>query len=180
MDDGARVSRVTLLFVSEPRLLEITIRPALLKDAEQIAHVYLESARFHATLDSERYAVPLLETILARYQDRARSSATGGSSTTLVAQIDGEIAGFIDVGLEKSHDLMHRELTYSHVAEIAVSERYRDKGIGGLLLQEAEDWGRGKGAEFASLEFHRENKRAGLFYQKRGYGPVSTTAIKRL
>jgi len=48
------------------------------------------------------------------------------------------------------------------------------------LLKAAEDWGRKKGAEFASLEFHNENKRAGLFYQKMGYRPASITAIKRL
>jgi hypothetical protein len=36
-------------------------------------------------------------------------------------------------------------------------------------------------ADFASLEFHIENKRADLFYQKRmGYRPASITAIKRL
>jgi hypothetical protein len=37
------------------------------------------------------------------------------------------------------------------------------------------------GAEFASLEYHAANTRAGLFYQERmGYRPAAITAIRRL
>ena len=168
------------IFVSEARPLEITIRPALSRDAEGIARAYFESAKYHAAMDPERYSVPALETILARYREGQQHSTVGGQGITVVAEFDGEVVGFIDAGLDQSPDLMHREITYCHVAEIAVSLRHQNQGIGGLLLQAAEDWGREKGAEFASLEFHNENRSAGLFYQKRGYRPASITAIKPL
>ena len=100
---------------------------------------------------------------------------------TLVAELDGEILGFIDVRLERSEDLMHREMIYCHVSEIAVGGLYRGRGVGGRLMRAAEDWGRKMGAEFASLEFHTANKRAGVFYQERlGYRPAAITAIKKL
>jgi GNAT superfamily N-acetyltransferase len=166
--------------VNEVRPLEITIRPALPGDAEGIARTYLESAEYHASIDPERYSVPALATILARYRDGQHHPAAGGQGITLVAEVEGAIVGFVDAGLEQSHDLMHREITYSHVAEIAVSGRLQNQGIGGRLLQAAEDWGRKMGAEFASLEFNNANKRAGLFYQKLGYGAASIMAIKRL
>jgi ribosomal protein S18 acetylase RimI-like enzyme len=169
-----------LFFVSETRQLEITIRPALTGDAEGIARTYLESAEYHASIDPERYSVPGFETILARYREGQHHPAVGGQGITLVAEVDGAIVGFVDAGLEQSHDLMHREIIYSHVAEIAVSSRDQNQGIGRRLLQAAEDWGRKMGAEFASLEFNNENKRAGLFYQKLGYSPASIMAIKRL
>jgi GNAT superfamily N-acetyltransferase len=165
--------------VSETRPSEITIRPALSGDAEGIARIYLESAEYHASIDPERYSVPAFETILARYREGQHHPAVGGQGITFVAEIDGVIIGFVDAGLEQSHDLMHREITYSHVAEIAVSG-HQNQGIGGRLLQATEDWGRKMGAEFASLEFNNENKRASLFYQNLGYGPASIMAIKRL
>jgi GNAT superfamily N-acetyltransferase len=172
--------RAILFFVSETQPLKITIRPALSGDAEGITRIYLESAEYHASIDPERYSVPRFETILARYREGQHHPAMGGQGITFVAEVDGAIVGFVDAGLEQSHDLMHREITYSHVAEIAVGGQHQNQGIGGRLLQAVEDWGRKMGAEFASLEFNNKNKRAGLFYQKLGYGPASITAIKRL
>ncbi len=167
--------------MSEARPLAATIRPALSEDAEGIARTFVESAEYHARVDPERYSAPALETISARYREGRQHLPECGQGITLVAEVNGEIVGFIDAGLQQSPDLMHREIIYCHVAEIAVSGRHQNQGIGGLLLQAAEDWGRKMGAAFASLEFHTENKRAGQFYQKRmGYSPASITAIKRL
>jgi ribosomal protein S18 acetylase RimI-like enzyme len=87
----------------------------------------------------------------------------------------------VDAGLDQSPDLMHREIIYCHVAEIAVSGSHQSQGIGGRLLHAAEEWGRTMGAAFASLEYHAENERAGSFYQERmGYRPAAITVIKRL
>ena len=165
-----------------PSPLAITIRAAVSEDADGIARTYLESAGFHARLDPERYAVPEFGTISARYREgRQHSPDAGAQGITFVADLNGEIVGFVDARLEQSHDAMHREMTYCHIAEIAVSYRRQNQGIGGRLLRAAEDWGRRQGAEFASLEYHAANTRAGLFYQQRmGYRPASMTAIRRL
>jgi Acetyltransferase (GNAT) family len=63
-------------------------------------------------------------------------------------------------------NISSRQLIYCHIAEIAVSCRHQNQGIGGRLLQAAEDWGRRQGAECASLEYHAANKRASVFYQQ--------------
>jgi ribosomal protein S18 acetylase RimI-like enzyme len=151
------------------------IRPAVSEDADGIARTYLESAEHHACLDPERYAVPSLQTISDRYRQKARVGVT------LVAELSGEVVGFIEARLERSPDPMHREIIYCHVAEIAVSRRYQSQGIGGQLLRAAEDWGRRQGAEFASLEYHATNTRAGAFYERRmGYRVAAITAVKHL
>jgi ribosomal protein S18 acetylase RimI-like enzyme len=164
------------------RAMAITIRPAGSEDADGITRTFLQSAEYHASLDPERYAVPTLETISARYREGLQHSpAKVVKGINLVAEISGEIVGFIDIRLERSPDPMHREMMYCHVAEIVVSGQYQNQGIGGRLLREAEDWGRSHGAEFASLEFHVANTRASAFYQRhKGYGIASITAIKRL
>ena len=165
-----------------PCAAAVTIRPAVSEDADGIARTFLESAEYHARLDQERYWIPAVETISARYREgRQHAPDAGEEGITLVAELSGEIVGFIDVRLDRSSDPMHREILYCHVVEIAVSRRRQNQGIGGQLLQAAEDWGRRQGAEFASLEYLAANTRASEFYQRRmGYCVVSITAIKRL
>lgn len=162
--------------------LAITIRPAVSEDAEGIARTFLESAEYHARFDPDRYSVPAVEAILARYrQGRQHRPDPGAECITLVAELGGEIVGFIDARLEQSPDPMHREMIYCHVAELAVSVPHQNQGAGGRLMQAAEDWGRRQGAEFASLEYHVANIRASEFYQRRmGYSVAASIAIKRL
>lgn len=164
-----------------PNPAAITIRPATSDDADGITRTFLESAEHHARLDPERYWIPAAETISARYREGRQHPPDARGGVTLVAELSGEIVGFIDARLDQSPDAMHRDMIYCHVAEIAVSCRHRNQGIGGRLLQAAEDWGRRQGATFASLEYHVANTRAGAFYQRRmGYSTAAMTAIKRL
>jgi len=158
----------------------ITIRPAVADDADAITRVYLESAEHHARIDPERCWIPPADAISARYREGRQHPPDVEQSITLVAEIDGEIVGFVDVRLERSPDPMLRDFLYCHIAEIAVSSRQQSRGIGGQLLQAAEDWGRRQGAEFASLDYLVANARAGLLYQRMGYGVAAMKAVKRL
>jgi ribosomal protein S18 acetylase RimI-like enzyme len=162
--------------------LPVTIRLAVAADADGIARTFLESAAYHACLDPDRYSAPAIDRISARYRDgKQHPPYAAGISITLVAELKGELVGFIDARLEQSPDPVHRDIVYCHIAEIAVNSHHQSQGIGGRLLRAAENWGRLQGAEFASLEYHIANTRAGSFYQKRmGYGPAAITAIKRL
>lgn len=160
----------------------ITIRPAVTEDADGIASTLLESAVFHASLDPERYTAPALETISERYRHgRQHPPELRDGAITLVAEVSGEVVGFVDAQLEKSPDPMHRNMLYCQVTEIAVSRRLRNQTIGAKLLLTAEDWGRRQGAEFAVLEYLASNTGAGRFYQQHmGYSPASITVTKRL
>jgi GNAT superfamily N-acetyltransferase len=162
--------------------MAIAIRQAVSEDADGITRTYLESAEHHSRLDSERYWIPAFEAISARYREgHQHPPAAGAEGITLVAELGGEIVGFIDARLDRSPDPMHREMVYCHVIEIAVSGRHQNQGIGTHLLLAAEDWGRQQGATFASLEYLAVNKRAGRFYQQRmGYRAAAITAIKHL
>ncbi|MSV27305.1 MAG: GNAT family N-acetyltransferase [Bryobacterales bacterium] len=160
----------------------LAIRPAVPDDARGIARVFLESAEHHARLDAERYAVPDFNPVEARYSrpDRQHDSPDG-EEVTFVADLGGDIAGFVDVRLDRPPDIMHRNLIYCHIVEIAVSSACRGQGIGARLLRTAEEWGSTRGAEFASLEYNAANTRAASFYTDRmGYRVAAHTAIKRL
>ncbi len=157
----------------------MTIRAARPGDAEAIAGVFLDSARLHADLDPERYLVPSADDVAARYANV--TSQHNAEATTLVAEIDGALVGFVDARLERSPDPMHRDIVYCHVSEIAVGNRYQGHGIGAQLLHAAEEWGRQRGATFASLEHHVANTRAAAFYERRmGYTVAAAILIKPL
>jgi ribosomal protein S18 acetylase RimI-like enzyme len=161
-------------------LREITVRDAIERDAPGIARAFLDSAEHHAQLDPARYFVPGAEAITHRYRNRQQHPADK-ESATLVAELDGNIVGFIDARLEQFPDPMHRPIVYCYVSEIAVTSTYRSQGIGALLLKAGEDWGRRRGARFALLEYHPANVRAGAFYERRmGYSVASITVIKHL
>jgi ribosomal protein S18 acetylase RimI-like enzyme len=173
-----------------PNSSAITIRPARPEDADEITRTYIESAEHHARLDPERYSVPAVEAIAARYREgRQHPPQTEGESITLVAELAaeygaelrGEIVGFVDARVERFPDPMLCEMLYCHIVEIAVSLAHQSRGIGGQLLRAAEDWGREHGADMAALEYLSANTRAGSFYEQRmGYRRAAIKSVKRL
>jgi len=167
--------------MNEVSKLAAIIRRAVVEDADGIARTFLESAEHHASLDPELYFVPEAETIAARYKEgRQHPAEERAESITLVAELSGEIVGFIDARLYQPTDAMHRQIVYCLVSEIAVRREHQSHGIGGQLLRAAEDWGRQQGAEFAVLEYHAANSGAGVFYQRMQYRLASITRIRRL
>ena len=167
--------------INEVSKLAAIIRRAVVEDADGIARTFLESAEHHASLDPELYFVPEVETIAARYKEgRQHPAEERAKSITLVAELSGEIVGFIDARLYQPTDAMHRQIVYCLVSEIAVRREHQSHGIGGQLLRAAEDWGRQQGAEFAVLEYHAANSGAGVFYQRMQYRLASITRIRRL
>ena len=159
---------------------DIQIRRFDPSDAERLALVYLDSARHHASIDPERYIVPPLDDVMARYLGGGQHPPDA-YSLTLVAEHGSEIVGFVDGWLQRPTDLMHRPVTICFIAEIGVSESARSQGIGALLMQAMEAWGRTNGAEYTLLEYNAHNARARRFYEERmGYRSGSTVAIKRL
>jgi ribosomal protein S18 acetylase RimI-like enzyme len=169
------------LMDKRPSAGAIAIRPAVSQDAAGITQTYLESAEYHAGLDSARYGIPQAEEILERYrQGQQHPSDAHGEAITLVAELGSEIVGFVDARLTRSPDPMHREMLYCFIVEIAVSNRHQAQGIGRLLLQAAEDWGRSQGADLASLEYLVANQRASRLYERLGYRPASIIATKGL
>lgn len=163
-----------------PKTETAQMRLATPRDLDGIAAIYLESARLHSELDPERYEVPVVAAVLDRYREILQNIRLECREVVLVAELNGDIVGFVEAHLGQSLDAMHRTVTFCHVSEIAVLASHWNSGLGGRLLHAIEKWGRGMGAEFASLEFHVENKRAESFYQKQAYRPAATTFIKRL
>lgn len=93
---------------------------------------------------------------------------TDYNSVSLIARMDGEIAGFI-IGMIYAD----RNAFVGHILTIDVSPLYRRKGIGSQLLQEIEKLFMEKGVKTCHLEVREHNLAALRLYEKSGYRKVN-------
>jgi ribosomal protein S18 acetylase RimI-like enzyme len=92
---------------------------------------------------------------------------------------DNEVAGFI--GLIKSFYFEHNG-SYIRVGALVVSKKHQRMGVGKMLMDEAERWGVGTGADAILLNSGKRDERmaAYAFYQQIGYEIKSSGFIKYL
>ncbi len=88
-------------------------------------------------------------------------------TTYFVATCDGAVAGFIVGALEDTG-----ENIYGHICNLAVSPRFRHRGIGRMLVSRAENQFALELATGVQLEVRVSNTPAQKFYTKKGYRPV--------
>jgi GNAT superfamily N-acetyltransferase len=161
-------------------MASVQIRTATPEDAEAITRIYTESAELHALLEPERNHVPDRSAIEDRYRRGAQHPDDVRETVTLVAEVAGQIVGFLDARLTQPLDPMYRPATYCFIADIAVAADRRGQGAGRALMQATEQWAAEHAAEFVLLEYHAKNERAAAFYAELGYRSGSVVAVKRL
>jgi GNAT superfamily N-acetyltransferase len=161
---------------------EPTIRPFEREDADGVAAALVDSAIHHEALEPERYEPLDHSTVAKRYRSGEHHPAdlAAEDRTTLVAELDGEVVGMIDIRVTVPGG-SHRKLRYGYVAELAVRAAFRRRGIGALLLEAAEDWARRARCTYTVLDYNARNLDAGRFYNERmGYRPAGTIVVKDL
>jgi len=90
---------------------------------------------------------------------------TDYNSTGLIAELNGEIVGFVIAKICKD-----KKSATGHILTIDVSPKHRRKGIGLRLLQEIERIFKDKGVNVCFLEAREDNIAALNLYRKFGYG----------
>ncbi len=83
----------------------------------------------------------------------------------LAAEIDGVVAGFVHV--EKYNVLYFEEM--ANILGLAVAQEYRKRGLGRLLMEEAEEWAKENGIHAVRLNSGMSRKGAHEFYRAVGY-----------
>lgn len=127
--------------------LPITVQHASLKDLEVLCRIEKECFTYEAF--SRVQIAHFLRDL---------------NAVSLVAQVDGETAGFIMGSIEQ-----HGKSLIGHIYTIDVASKHRRMGVGINLLKEIEKNFVGKGAETCFLEVRTNNLAARRLYQKHGY-----------
>lgn len=98
-----------------------------------------------------------------------------------VAEIDGELIGFIHVIIRDAPPLpIFVPRRYAIIDSLGVKTEAQGRGIGRKLMDIAREWALAKGATAIELNVYEFNQTAIAFYQKLGYCTLSRKMIKRL
>ena len=95
---------------------------------------------------------------------------------TYLARMDGKPVGLIMIGEALAWDTDPEEMRgkpFYRVMGFAVDQKYRNRGIGGEILESAiEQVYHEFGKRSLALGVHRDNARAGAFYERHGFHPA--------
>jgi GNAT superfamily N-acetyltransferase len=99
------------------------------------------------------------------------------SYRVFVAELDGEIAGFATVHVMS---LIERDEPGAVLAAIAVTERFRRRGVGSALVGAVEAHARARGASRLVLSSARKRADAHAFYLRAGFEHTGLRFVKEL
>jgi len=140
----------------------IAVRPATTADADRIAALFTDEGYPAGPSD-------IVER-LGRFDSP--------HSRVLVADHDGEILGFVAVHALPRFEHSDRIV---RIMALVVDAGVRERGIGRLLMEEAENAGREVGAAFAEVTAGHHRPDARRLYEEIGYdGTVAAYLRKRL
>jgi GNAT superfamily N-acetyltransferase len=128
----------------------VTLRRAVREDAAIVAEIWHLGWR-----DGHLGSVPK-ELMAARLEESFRTRAEQRVTDTTVAEIEGQIAGFVMI-------------VGDEVEQVYVSALHRGTGVADVLMREAERQIRDAGHSIAWLAVVAGNERARRFYQRNGW-----------
>ena len=104
---------------------------------------------------------------------RERVTQFSTEHAVLVAEFDGRVIGWIDVGLS-----FHLQSgTRAEIGGLVVAADSRGRGIGSQLLERAEQWAKEKGVEEVLLRSNAKRTDAHRFYLREKYTQTKTSAV---
>jgi GNAT superfamily N-acetyltransferase len=161
---------------------EVAVRATEPSDAARLAEIWLDTAAYYSGLDPGAFRVPTRAGV-----DAITVGAVAEGSLSLVAEIDGVVAGFLDAHVAPPVDdadaQFVRELVETRVIvdALAVERRFWRRGAGGALLRAAEEWGRERGATLVCLDTYLHSPVSVPFYERHmGYERRSVNLRKAL
>lgn len=156
----------------------IAIRDYRPADEAQVIVIARQLQR-HETAFYDRLIPP--DDIGAGYVARLVSDVAKFKGRFLVAEIDGDVAGYCTLLVLDSADERDEVFyTYAHVGDLAVHEVFRSQGIGAALLAACEEIARGLGLKWLRLGVHAANAGALRFYERQGLRTGFMTMEKSL
>lgn len=113
----------------------------------------------------------------AQAAERVGRIAGDPSTWLVVAELDGEVAGF---GVLHVQNLVEHDEPGCEVAGLVVGERFRRRGVGERLMEALEDEARARGGKTMVLNTAHRRADAHAFYEALGYEHTGRRYAKEL
>jgi RimJ/RimL family protein N-acetyltransferase len=140
------------------RGLQVLLRPVQVEDAEATLRIVGDIAA-----EGGMFLIIPAELRTAE-QQRNVLAGISPNDAFIVAEVDGELVGFVDI-----HRGHLAKLRHTATLGIGVAAAYRSRGIGSLLLLAAERWARQVGVKRLNFGVFATNERAVKAYLRCGY-----------
>ncbi|HEY1924712.1 MAG TPA: GNAT family N-acetyltransferase [Candidatus Acidoferrum sp.] len=96
-----------------------------------------------------------------------------------VAEIDGAVIGFVEVGLRSTADSCDWAHAVGYVEGWYVDEAHRRRGAGAQLIAAAENWARSQGCIEMASDTQLDNELSQCAHQRLGYEIVERAVLFR-
>ncbi len=104
------------------------------------------------------------------YLTYLRSECAAKQGKILVAEVDGQIAGFVAVQARVPSENNDEEAyEYAYVSDLAVLEAFRNRGVGRALIAAAEDFAVDAGARWLRIAVLAQNEVPRRLYERCGF-----------
>ena len=154
------------------------IRDRTPQDVPAVADLARESIAWHAETFPDIKPAPSRESLIEGFEQPAASP----ESYFRVADAGGALVGFLTAQLNPppAGGIEAFEGPFVYIADVAVTQGARRRGIGRALLEDLESWAVDRGAGAIRLSMHAGNGPAARLYESLGYRPSWITYRKDL
>ena len=140
----------------------MTVRPAQVSDRDALLKMWLD---LWPDADREEHAAE----IEAHFHGPPRSTLP---LDMLVAEDDGRLEGFVEVGLRSHADGCDSRRPVAYIEGWYVTPEHRRSGVGRALIQAAERWGRSHGCVEVASDTWIDNKESQAAHEALGFEEV--------
>lgn len=139
-------------------------------DGAGITRLWLDASAYYADLDPEHFKVPAAHG-LAELTD-SQLGMSDDRALNLVAEVDARLVGWLAARLELPDQNADRQFVREHdwtrllVDALIVEQQQWRRGIGTILLEAAESWGRARGAQVVRLDTYAQGPVSVPFYEQ--------------
>jgi len=148
----------------------MNIRLATQNDVQTICALLNEFFEYNARQQPQYYAAHIES---GGYPSAVIDSADGD---IIVAEIDDTVIGFMHIKEDATspYPSVHAR-KFANVVALFVTDKYRKKGIGHLILDKAKGWAKSRNLEYLELMVLENNDIGKSFYKRENFVAVSQT-----
>ena len=146
---------------------EITIRKATPKDVPAIVELWKELMDYHKKLD------PLFTRSTSghkRFAELLSHYIDNNDSSVFVAMDGKNPVGYCLIKISNCPPVLKKQ-QYGELSNIAVTKKYRRRGIGKKLIKKVRQWCAKRGISRIEARYSTENQAAAGFWAKVGFRP---------
>lgn len=153
--------------------MRILIRKISEKDFGNINKLFIKVDEYHRINLSSIFEK---KENIGRTIEYLKNICNSEESELFVAEYDNEIVGIVEINIKRTvNNFLKKDREWVSLDTIMIKEKYRNNGIGEMLMDTVLDWSREKNINRIELNVYEFNKSAIKFYQRLGFETLNRT-----